>query len=60
MFLNVLKKLKKWIIKNILFIKEIIKEFLKINLIILFGLREIEVYELSEIKKDLIISNWMI
>nr|YP_009718341.1 hypothetical chloroplast RF19 [Photinia serratifolia]YP_009720310.1 hypothetical chloroplast RF19 [Photinia lanuginosa]QWK41242.1 hypothetical chloroplast RF19 [Photinia x fraseri]QGM84521.1 hypothetical chloroplast RF19 [Photinia serratifolia]QGM86662.1 hypothetical chloroplast RF19 [Photinia lanuginosa]UPW99549.1 hypothetical chloroplast RF19 [Photinia serratifolia]WQM51370.1 hypothetical chloroplast RF19 [Photinia lanuginosa] len=59
-FLNVSKKPKKWIIKNILFIKEIIKELSKINPIILFGLREIEVYELSEIKKDSIISNRMI
>lgn len=60
LFLNVSKKPKKWIIKNILFIKEIIKELSKINPIILFGLREIEVYELSEIKKDSIISNRMI
>ena len=59
-FLNVSKKPKKWIIKNILFIKEIIKELSKINPIILFGLRKIEVYELSEIKKDSIISNRMI
>nr|QWK45436.1 hypothetical chloroplast RF1 [Prunus salicina]QWK45861.1 hypothetical chloroplast RF1 [Prunus simonii]QWK45606.1 hypothetical chloroplast RF1 [Prunus salicina]QWK46031.1 hypothetical chloroplast RF1 [Prunus salicina]QWK46116.1 hypothetical chloroplast RF1 [Prunus salicina] len=62
LFLNVSKETKKWIIKSILFIKEIIKELSKINPIILFGfgLREIEVYELSETKKDSIIGNRMI
>nr|YP_010568077.1 hypothetical protein RF1 [Pygeum topengii]UZC55853.1 hypothetical protein RF1 [Pygeum topengii]UZC57471.1 hypothetical protein RF1 [Prunus sericea] len=61
-FLNVSKETKKWIVKSILFIKEIIKELSKINPIILFGfgLREIEVYELSETKKDSIIGNRMI
>nr|QPC56077.1 hypothetical protein RF1 [Aruncus dioicus var. kamtschaticus] len=59
-FLNVSKKTKKWFSKSILFIKEIIKELSKINPILLFGLREIEVYELSETKKDSIISNGMI
>nr|ALR69207.1 hypothetical chloroplast RF19 [Prunus hypoleuca] len=62
LFLNVSKETKKWIIKSILFIKEIIKELSKINPITLFGfgLREIEVYELSETKKDSIIGNRMI
>ena len=62
LFLNVSKETKKWIIKSILFIKEIIKELSKINPIIFFGfgLREIEVYELSETKKDSIIGNRMI
>nr|YP_010733044.1 hypothetical protein RF1 [Neillia hanceana]WEG91658.1 hypothetical protein RF1 [Neillia hanceana] len=59
-FINVSKETKKWVIKSILFIKEIIKELSKINPILLFGLREIEVYELSETKKDSIISNRMI
>nr|YP_010568995.1 hypothetical protein RF1 [Prunus laurocerasus]UZC57302.1 hypothetical protein RF1 [Prunus laurocerasus] len=62
LFLNVSKETKKWIIKSILFIKEIIKELSKINPITLFGfgLREIEVYELSETKNDSIIGNRMI
>nr|YP_010743462.1 hypothetical protein RF1 [Dryas octopetala var. asiatica]WES82400.1 hypothetical protein RF1 [Dryas octopetala var. asiatica] len=54
LFLNVSKETKKWVIKGILFLKEIIKELSKINPIILLGLRKIEVYELSETKKDLI------
>nr|QKZ95611.1 Ycf1 [Kerria japonica]WEG91490.1 hypothetical protein RF1 [Kerria japonica] len=58
LFLNVSEETKKWVIKSILFIKEIIKELSKINQIILFGVREI--YELSETKKDSIISNRMI
>nr|YP_010733630.1 hypothetical protein RF1 [Rhodotypos scandens]WEG92899.1 hypothetical protein RF1 [Rhodotypos scandens] len=57
LFLNVSEETKKWIIKSILFIKEIIKELSKINPILLFGVREIEIYELSETKKDSIISN---
>nr|YP_010732709.1 hypothetical protein RF1 [Coleogyne ramosissima]WEG91073.1 hypothetical protein RF1 [Coleogyne ramosissima] len=58
LFLNVSEETKKWFIKSIPFIKEIIKELLKINPILLFGVREI--YELSETKKDSIISNQMI
>ncbi len=48
-FLNISKETKKWVIKNILFIKRIIKELSKINPILFFGLREIS--ELSETKK---------
>nr|YP_009745552.1 hypothetical chloroplast RF1 [Tribulus terrestris]QIH29924.1 hypothetical chloroplast RF1 [Tribulus terrestris] len=58
-FLNILKE---WIIKNILFIKGIIRQLSKTKrkLFQLFGLKEI--YELSETKKekDSIISNQMI
>nr|YP_010472639.1 Ycf1 [Hymenaea courbaril]UVH65762.1 Ycf1 [Hymenaea courbaril] len=58
--LNVLKERVKWIMKRILFIKdkilkEIRKKLSKINQIPLFGLKEI--YEVSEIQKDSIISN---
>uniref|UniRef100_A0AAU6N539 Protein TIC 214 n=1 Tax=Potentilla x subdigitata TaxID=3121419 RepID=A0AAU6N539_9ROSA len=60
LFLNVSKEIKKWIIKRILFLKEIKKELSKINPILLFGLRKRKVYELNKTKKDLIISNLMI
>nr|YP_009659213.1 hypothetical chloroplast RF1 [Antiaris toxicaria]QCQ82431.1 hypothetical chloroplast RF1 [Antiaris toxicaria] len=61
-FLNVSKESRKWVIINILFIKKIIKELSKMNPIILVGLREIELYELSESKKEknLIIDNEII
>uniref|UniRef100_UPI0031F421F8 Ycf1 protein n=1 Tax=Rhamnella rubrinervis TaxID=2594499 RepID=UPI0031F421F8 len=61
-FLNVSKETKKWFIKSILVIKEIVKELTKINPIILFGLKEIEIYQLSETKKenDSIINNQLI
>ena len=54
-FLKVEKEIKNWIIKNLFFLKEKKKNFLKWNRILLVGLREI--YELNEIKKDLIMSN---
>nr|YP_009891228.1 Ycf1.2 [Akania lucens]QKK37601.1 Ycf1.2 [Akania lucens] len=57
-FLKVSKETKKWVIKSLLFLKGIKKKLSKINPILLFGLREI--YELSETKKDSIISNQMI
>nr|YP_010131725.1 Ycf1 [Vitis labrusca x Vitis vinifera]QPZ94093.1 Ycf1 [Vitis labrusca x Vitis vinifera]UIX22577.1 hypothetical protein RF1 [Vitis labrusca x Vitis vinifera] len=61
-FLRVSKETKKWVIKSVLFIniKKIIKELLKINPTLLFGLRE--VYESSETQKqkDSIINNQMI
>nr|WPR14620.1 hypothetical chloroplast RF1 [Bretschneidera sinensis] len=57
-FLKVSKETKKWVIKSLLFLKGIKKKLYKINPILLFGLREI--YELSETKKDSIISNQMI
>nr|YP_009669793.1 Ycf1 protein [Ruizterania albiflora]QCW95078.1 Ycf1 protein [Ruizterania albiflora] len=58
-FLNLSKEKKKWVLKNILFLKRIIKELSKINPILLFGLREM--FELNETKKekDGIISNRM-
>nr|YP_010159668.1 hypothetical protein RF1 [Artocarpus hypargyreus]QRG32685.1 hypothetical protein RF1 [Artocarpus hypargyreus] len=63
-FINVSKEIKKWVIKNILFLKKIIKELSKkkINSILLVGLRERELYELSESKKEknLIIENELI
>nr|YP_009669208.1 Ycf1 protein [Heimia apetala]AZB52130.1 Ycf1 [Heimia myrtifolia]QCW94207.1 Ycf1 protein [Heimia apetala] len=58
LFLNISKETKKWVTKSILFLKRIIKELSKINPILFFGLREIS--ELSETKKDLIMSNQMI
>nr|QVL26511.1 hypothetical protein RF1 [Premna szemaoensis] len=59
---KVSKETKKWVIKSVLFIKRIIKELSKVNPILLFRLREVEVYESSEIKeeKDPIISNQII
>nr|YP_010598738.1 hypothetical chloroplast RF1 [Backhousia citriodora]WAL02941.1 hypothetical chloroplast RF1 [Backhousia citriodora] len=59
-FFNLSKERKKWVMKNILFLKGIIKELSKKKPIQLFGLREID--ELSETKKekDGIISNAMI
>nr|YP_010187505.1 Ycf1.1 [Eutrema yungshunense]QZH78832.1 Ycf1.1 [Eutrema yungshunense] len=57
-FLKVAKEMKNWIIKNLLFLKEKIKNLSKRNLTLLFGLREI--YELNETKKDSIMSNQMI
>nr|QQQ88249.1 hypothetical protein RF1 [Pouteria caimito] len=58
LFLNISKE--KWIIKGILFLKRIIKELSKINLILFFRLRE--VYKSSETKKekDSIIPNQII
>nr|AUF33696.1 Ycf1 [Fouquieria diguetii] len=49
-FLNISKKIKKWIIKGILFFKKIIKSLSKVNPIRLFRL--IEVYKSSETKKE--------
>nr|QWT70947.1 Ycf1 [Heliophila diffusa] len=57
-FLKVAKEIKKWIIKNVLFLKEKKKNLSKQNRIPFFDLREI--YELNEIKKDSIMSNQMI
>nr|QCW93791.1 Ycf1 protein [Erismadelphus exsul] len=62
-FLNLSKEKKKWVMKNILFLKRIIKELSKRNPILLFGLRGLrEISELAETKKekDNIISNRMI
>nr|QNQ65218.1 hypothetical protein RF1 [Sibbaldianthe bifurca] len=62
LFLSVSKEIKKWVIKRILFLKEIKNELSKRNpiLLLLFGLRKRKVYELSKTKKDLIINNLMI
>nr|UTQ76689.1 Ycf1 [Zehneria sp. PEBO4401] len=56
LFINISKETKKWVIKNILFIKQIIKELLQRNP---FQLKEI--YDLNEAKneKNSIISNGM-
>nr|QKY64320.1 hypothetical chloroplast RF19 [Broussonetia kazinoki] len=61
-FLNVSKERRKWVITNILFLKKIIKELSKMNPSLLIGLRERELYELSENKKEknLIIDNEII
>nr|YP_010888133.1 hypothetical chloroplast RF19 [Trichosanthes rosthornii]WJJ67897.1 hypothetical chloroplast RF19 [Trichosanthes rosthornii] len=60
LFINISKETKKWVIKNILFLKQIIKELSQRNPIRLFELKEI--YELNEAKnaKNSIISNRMI
>nr|QWQ50148.1 hypothetical protein RF1 [Cyclanthera pedata] len=60
LFRNISKKTKKWIIKNILFIKQIKKELSQRNPILLFELKEI--YKLNEAKneKNSIISNRII
>nr|YP_010693998.1 Ycf1 [Impatiens arguta]WCD66690.1 Ycf1 [Impatiens arguta] len=47
-FLNILKK--KWLIKVILFLKRILKELSKLNLILLFRLKKVS--KLSETKKE--------
>nr|WOK02923.1 hypothetical protein RF1 [Cornus kousa] len=49
-FLGVLNETKKWVIKSILFIKRILKELSKVNLILLFRLKEVD--ESSETKKE--------
>nr|YP_010296971.1 Ycf1 protein [Ceriops zippeliana]UMI33635.1 Ycf1 protein [Ceriops zippeliana] len=56
-FLNLSKERKNWVIKKMLFLKEIINKLSKSkkNSILLFRFRE--VYELNETKKDLIINN---
>nr|UQW90606.1 hypothetical chloroplast RF1 [Spyridium ulicinum]UQW92583.1 hypothetical chloroplast RF1 [Spyridium obovatum var. velutinum] len=51
-FLNVSKDIKNRFSKTILFLKEIVKELEKINPILLFGLRELEIYQFSETKKE--------
>nr|AUG62387.1 Ycf1 [Alnus maritima subsp. oklahomensis] len=51
-FINVSKQTKKSVIKSILFVKKIIKELSKRKQILLFGLKKIEIYELSETKKE--------
>nr|YP_009756608.1 hypothetical chloroplast RF19 [Broussonetia luzonica]QCA41234.1 hypothetical chloroplast RF19 [Broussonetia luzonica] len=62
LFLNVSKERRKWVITNILFLKKILKELSKMNPSLLVGLREIELDELSENKKEknLIIDNEII
>nr|ATG87797.1 hypothetical chloroplast RF19 [Diospyros sp. 'deyangshi'] len=50
LFLNIIKKPKKWIIKGILFFKKIKKKFSKVNPILLFRLGEIN--KLNETKKE--------
>ena len=51
-FLNISKERKKGFIKNIKFIKKQIKELAKMNQILLFGSKQIEIYELNESKKE--------
>nr|AME16612.1 Ycf1 [Ligustrum vulgare] len=59
---KVSKETKKWVLKSFIFFKKIREELLKINPILLFRSRKVEVYESSETKKerDPIISNQMI
>nr|BCB14406.1 hypothetical chloroplast RF19 [Elaeagnus multiflora] len=57
-FLNTSKEIKKWVIKKILFLKEIRKEFIKLNPI--FGLKKIYEFNENKKEKDSIISNELI
>nr|AME16616.1 Ycf1 [Syringa tigerstedtii] len=59
---KVSKETKKWVIKSFIFLKKIKEELFKVNPILLFRSREVEVYESGETKKerDPIISNQMI
>nr|YP_010018602.1 hypothetical protein RF1 [Primula gemmifera]QOJ48217.1 hypothetical protein RF1 [Primula gemmifera] len=59
-FLTISKKTKNWFIKNILFLKRIIKEISKINKILFIFSRLKEVDKLDEIKKDSIMGNPLI
>nr|YP_010181228.1 hypothetical protein RF1 [Primula stenocalyx]QVD40921.1 hypothetical protein RF1 [Primula stenocalyx] len=59
-FLTISKKTKKWFIKNILFLKRLIKEISKINQILFIFSRLKEVDKLDEIKKDSIMGNPLI
>nr|QUB02817.1 hypothetical chloroplast RF19 [Tradescantia virginiana] len=52
LILRVLKEKTKWIIKNLLAIKQIIKELEKRNPIFLFESRKIKIYESNENRKD--------
>nr|YP_010888776.1 hypothetical chloroplast RF19 [Pedicularis lyrata]WJJ68553.1 hypothetical chloroplast RF19 [Pedicularis lyrata] len=56
------KEAKKWVIKSALLIKKKIKEISKINPILLFRFKEVEIYESRELKeeKDSLISNQII
>nr|QWE50631.1 Ycf1 protein [Bruguiera gymnorhiza] len=56
-FLNLSKARKNWVIKKILFLKEIINKLSKSNKNSTLLFRFIKVYELNETKKDLIINN---
>nr|YP_010889237.1 hypothetical chloroplast RF19 [Pedicularis corydaloides]WJJ69087.1 hypothetical chloroplast RF19 [Pedicularis corydaloides] len=56
------KKAKKWVIKRVFLIKKKIKEISKVNSILLFRFKEVEMYESREFKeeKDSLISNQII
>nr|QYC36622.1 hypothetical chloroplast RF19 [Pedicularis verticillata] len=56
------KEAKKWVIKSVLLIKKKIKEISKVNPILLFRFKEVEIYESRELKeeKDSLISNQII
>nr|YP_010275448.1 hypothetical chloroplast RF19 [Loropetalum chinense]UJV34341.1 hypothetical chloroplast RF19 [Loropetalum chinense] len=56
-FLTIANETKEWVIKSILFIKTRIKELLKKNPILFFGLREVDESSETKKEKDLIISN---
>nr|YP_010936321.1 hypothetical protein RF1 [Yamazakia pusilla]WKW54774.1 hypothetical protein RF1 [Yamazakia pusilla] len=56
------KEIKKWLLKCIIFLKKMIKEFSKVTQILLFRLRKVERNESNEMKeeKDSIINNQII
>nr|YP_009864213.1 hypothetical chloroplast RF1 [Petermannia cirrosa]QKE32208.1 hypothetical chloroplast RF1 [Petermannia cirrosa] len=55
--LQISKEKTRWIMKIVLVIKRIMKEFEKVNPIFLFGLRKVKVYEPNENEKDFKINN---
>nr|WOC30747.1 hypothetical chloroplast RF1 [Thymus quinquecostatus] len=59
---NISKEIQKWVIEGIFFIKNITKELSKVNPILLFRLREVEVSKSGKLKdeKDSMISNQII
>nr|WRW10954.1 Ycf1 protein [Gleadovia mupinensis]WRW10957.1 Ycf1 protein [Gleadovia mupinensis] len=62
LFRKLSKETNKWIIKSVILITKKIKELSKVNPILLFRLREVEIYESRELKKerDSLISNQII
>mgnify|MGYP003362476082 FL=1 len=60
LFRRVSKETKKWLIKNILFLKKIKKELSNINPIVLFRFKEISESNETKKEKDYLISNQII
>nr|YP_010982095.1 Ycf1 protein [Serissa japonica]UZM09083.1 Ycf1 protein [Serissa japonica] len=60
LFLTISKETKTWFVENLLFIKRLIKELSKVNIIRLLGLRKVYESNESTAEKDYIISNEII